>query len=69
MILKHWMGEWIISNKVKEEAKGLTVSHDMVFVFKTYIRSIMVLPIDLLSCKGVEGAAHSSVCWRSPKDF
>ena len=61
-------GEWIISDKVKEEAEGLTNSHDMVFVFKTDIRSIMVLPIDLLSCKGVEGAAHPSVCWVGLED-
>ena len=35
MILKQqWMGEWIISGKVKEDAEGVTNSHDMVFVFK-----------------------------------
>ena len=64
MILK----QWIISDTVKEEAEGLTNSHDMVFVFKTDIRSIMVLPVDLLSGEGVEGAAHPSVCWVGLED-
>ena len=69
MILKQqWMGEWIISGKVKEDAEGVTNSHDMVFVFKTDIRSIMVLPVDLLSCKGVKGAAHPSVGWIGLED-
>ena len=63
MILKQWMEEWIISNKVKEEAEGLANSRD-----KTDIRSIMVLPVDLLSCKGVEGATHPSVGWIGLED-
>ena len=63
MILKQWMEEWIISNKVKEEAEGLANSRD-----KTDIRSIMVLPVDLLSCQGVEGATHPSVGWIGLED-
>ena len=66
MILKQWMEEWIISNK--EEAEGLTNSQDLVFVFNTDIWSIMVLPVDLLSCKGVEGATHPSVGWIGLED-
>lgn len=68
MILKQRIGEWIISDKVKEVAGGLTKSHHKVFVFRTDIPSIMVLPVDLLSCKGVEGATHPSVCWIGLED-